>query len=127
MGTLTAEARGAVTWQVLDQGLQPYALTLRHQEELVRQRVAGNIPDTLVLVEHPPVVTLGRAKDRGNLRLDPEAPMPSRSPSRRQPPVSSTGIVLAKPQARLLRIPSALRPGLARSMAVPPWAGGKSR
>jgi lipoate-protein ligase B len=73
MGTLTVEVRGAVTWQVLDQGLQPYALTLRHQEELVRQRAVGSIPDTLVLVEHPPVVTLGRAKHRGNLRLDPEA------------------------------------------------------
>ncbi len=59
--------------QVLDLGLRSFAETLRTQEDLVRQRLLGVIPDTLILVEHPPVVTLGRAKQRGNLRLAPEA------------------------------------------------------
>ena len=68
----TTDAPALATWQILDLGLQSYALTLRHQEELVGRRMAGSIPDTLVLVEHPPVVTLGRAKQRKNLCLGPE-------------------------------------------------------
>lgn len=56
---------------MLDLGLQPFGATLRLQETLVGQRVAGAIPDTLILVEHPPVITLGRAKLRENLRLEP--------------------------------------------------------
>lgn len=68
----TTDAPALATWQILDLGLQSYALTLHRQEELVGRRIAGSIPDTLVLVEHPPVVTLGRAKHRKNLRLDPD-------------------------------------------------------
>lgn len=30
------------------------------QEELLTERIAGSVPDQLLLVEHPPVVTLGR-------------------------------------------------------------------
>ncbi len=58
--------------QVLDLGLTPFAETLARQDELVRLRLLGAMPDTLILVEHPPVVTLGRAKLRENLLLDPE-------------------------------------------------------
>lgn len=64
-------ARGG--WRVLELGLEPFAVTLARQEELVRQRLLGIISDTLILVEHPPVVTLGRAKQRGNLQLDSPA------------------------------------------------------
>jgi len=64
-----ATVRGGL--QVLDLGLEPFGLTLARQEELVKQRILGSVPDTLILVEHPPVVTLGRAKQRGNLLLDP--------------------------------------------------------
>jgi len=60
-------------WQVLDLGLEPYAVTLARQEDLVRERLLGGVSDTLILVEHPPVVTLGRAKQRENLLLDPTA------------------------------------------------------
>ena len=59
--------------QILDLGTEPYARTLARQEELVRLRLLGAVPDTLILVEHPPVVTLGRAKRRDNLNLTPEA------------------------------------------------------
>jgi lipoate-protein ligase B len=68
---VTVEPRAGTAWQVLNVDLEPFAVTLRRQEELVRQRLLGIVPDTLILVEHPPVVTLGRAKRRGNLRLDP--------------------------------------------------------
>ena len=35
------------------------------QQELVTQRIAGEIPDTLVLVEHDPVITVGRGGGEG--------------------------------------------------------------
>lgn len=71
MGTVRIESRPGTAWQVLNLGLEPFGVTLRWQEELVHQRLLGIVPDTLILVEHPPVVTLGRAKPRGNLLLDP--------------------------------------------------------
>jgi lipoate-protein ligase B len=38
----------------------PYAEAAALQEELVRARIAGRIPDTVLFLEHPPVITLGR-------------------------------------------------------------------
>lgn len=70
---LTLESSAEGGWQVLNLGLEPFGVTLQRQEELVRQRELGVIPDTLILVEHPPVVTVGRAKQRKNLLLDPPA------------------------------------------------------
>jgi len=72
MAERVAEVRTDAALQVLDLGLTPFAETLARQEELVRLRLLGVVPDTLILVEHPPVVTLGRAKQRENLILDPE-------------------------------------------------------
>jgi lipoyl(octanoyl) transferase len=43
-----------------------YAEGVELQKALVQQRVAGEIDDTLLFVEHPPVITLG-VKTRGNL------------------------------------------------------------
>jgi lipoyl(octanoyl) transferase len=49
-------------------GLVPYAEAWELQRDLVRRRKADEIPDTLVLVEHPPVYTVGRAaRDGTNL------------------------------------------------------------
>lgn len=70
--TTAVETRPRTTWQVLDLGLESFARTLSRQEDLVRRRLTGSVPDTLILVEHPPVVTLGRAKSRENLGLTPE-------------------------------------------------------
>lgn len=39
---------------------------------MLEERIQGRVPDTLILVEHPPVVTLGRAKTTANLRHTPE-------------------------------------------------------
>ena len=40
-------------------GRVPYADALELQAELVKQRRAGEVPDTLLLLEHPHVITLG--------------------------------------------------------------------
>jgi len=49
-------------------GLTPYAEGWELQRELVQHRKNDEIPDTLVLLEHPPVYTVGRAaKDAANL------------------------------------------------------------
>jgi lipoyl(octanoyl) transferase len=38
----------------------PYAEAAALQEELVAARIAGELPDTVLFLEHPPVITLGR-------------------------------------------------------------------
>ena len=49
-------------------GLTPYAEGWKLQRELVGLRRGGGIPDTLVLLDHSPVYTVGRAaKDASNL------------------------------------------------------------
>jgi lipoate-protein ligase B len=42
----------------------PYSEVMQLQDALVEQRLKDEIPDTLLLLEHPPVITLGR---RGSL------------------------------------------------------------
>jgi lipoyl(octanoyl) transferase len=54
---------------VLRPGLIPYAEGLRLQEELVARRRAGEIPDTLVLLRHPHVITLGSSADPSHVLL----------------------------------------------------------
>jgi len=48
----------------------PYPEALRLQASLVAARRGGRCPDTLLLLEHPPVVTLGRRSDRDHILLD---------------------------------------------------------
>ena len=49
-------------------GTMPYAGALELQREVARKRIAGSIAhDVLLLVEHPPVVTLGRASKAAHL------------------------------------------------------------
>lgn len=53
---------------VLDLGLRSYAEALSFQRSLAAARIAKRVPhDVLVLVEHPPVITLGRSTKSGNL------------------------------------------------------------
>lgn len=40
-----------------------------YQRELARRRALGEVPDTLLLLEHPPVYTTGRRGPGANLRL----------------------------------------------------------
>lgn len=54
---------------VQDWGLLEYDQALDRQEQLVQLRQQGEITDTLVLVEHPAVVTLGRRGSSADLRV----------------------------------------------------------
>jgi lipoyl(octanoyl) transferase len=58
----------AAPWQIVDLGSQSYREVWARQLELVDQRQAGDVPDTLLVVEHPHVFTLGRRREaRGNV------------------------------------------------------------
>ena len=46
--------------QVVRLGLVPYEEGVRLQAELARRRLAGEIPDVVLMLEHPPVYTKGR-------------------------------------------------------------------
>jgi lipoate-protein ligase B len=53
-------------WGLLDYGLALGRLRRRHA-----LRVAGRVPDALILVEHPPVLTQGRHGQAGNVLASP--------------------------------------------------------
>ncbi|MFN0124084.1 MAG: lipoyl(octanoyl) transferase LipB [Blastocatellia bacterium] len=50
-------------------GRVPYAEALALQQRLVQARKLAQIPDTLLLLEHPHVITLGRGGAQGNILL----------------------------------------------------------
>ena len=52
-------------------GRTRYADTEALQSRLVPERRRNEVPDTLLLLEHPPVITLGRGAERAHLLLDP--------------------------------------------------------
>jgi lipoyl(octanoyl) transferase len=53
-------------------GLLPYGAALDLQARLVRERRAGEIPDTLLLLEHPHTITRGSASRQEHILLGPE-------------------------------------------------------
>jgi lipoyl(octanoyl) transferase len=54
-------------------GRVPYAEALELQRSIARDRISGAISqDVLLLMEHPPVVTLGRSSKAKNLTASPE-------------------------------------------------------
>jgi lipoate-protein ligase B len=54
-------------------GRVPYAEALELQRSIARDRISGAISqDVLLLMEHPPVVTLGRSSKEKNLTASPE-------------------------------------------------------
>ena len=53
--------------EFVDCGIQPYADCLAEQERLVAQRRSDSIPDTVLLVEHPTVITLGARQSANRL------------------------------------------------------------
>lgn len=60
-----------VPWTVVDLGTAPYREVWARQLELVARRQRGEAPDTLLLVEHPHVFTLGRRRDAATNVLAP--------------------------------------------------------
>src|SRR5688572_10360424 len=50
-------------------GVVPYDEALALQRKLVEERRAGRIPDVLLLLQHPPVITLGVRADGGRANI----------------------------------------------------------
>jgi len=59
--------------QIIDWGLLDYGQALVRQQQMVTERIKGHSPDRLVLVEHPPVVTIGRSGSLKDLCIAKEA------------------------------------------------------
>ena len=53
--------------QIVKKGLVPYEEAWEYQRQTHASRLAGDIPDTLILLEHPPVYTFGKNSDQSNL------------------------------------------------------------
>jgi lipoyl(octanoyl) transferase len=54
---------------LLNLGLVPYLEAWELQRSLAREVLEGAIPDTVMLLEHPPVITLGRRAEEGELHV----------------------------------------------------------
>jgi lipoic acid synthetase len=59
--------------QIIEWGLLEYAEALSRQRQMVEERIQNRSPDRLVLVEHPPVVTIGRSGDLNDLQVSKAA------------------------------------------------------
>ncbi len=66
---MTAERKdGERELGIVRLGCAPYSEALELQRRLAGQRISGELPyDVLLLLEHPPVVTLGRSSKAANL------------------------------------------------------------
>ncbi len=61
-----------IAWAIhIDEPI-PYAKALRLQEALLAARIAERIPDTIIYLQHTPVVTLGRRRRDEHLLLTPD-------------------------------------------------------
>ena len=59
--------------RVIHLGETPYADALALQRELAAAVKEGTAPDTVILLEHPPVVTVGRRTDEGEIHVPTDA------------------------------------------------------
>jgi lipoate-protein ligase B len=57
---------------ILDLGLMDYEKAWDLQHQLWSRRVEGDLPDLLLFLEHPHVITLGRRGNRSHLLASPE-------------------------------------------------------
>jgi lipoate-protein ligase B len=67
----------AITCGLIELGLTPYKDALALQRRLAALRVEDRVGDLLLLLEHPPVITLGRGGERAHL-LVPESSISAR-------------------------------------------------
>ena len=70
--TPAAEQRTCCKLQIRDLGLAEYRQVLELQGQLQQKRRDGEIADTVLLVEHSPVITLGARKSANKLVVDEE-------------------------------------------------------
>src|ERR1700730_16253886 len=68
MSDLDGEHSNHELW-VCQLGAVPYQRAVAIQERLRERRLAGELPDTLLLLEHPPVYTRGRRSGAQDLPL----------------------------------------------------------
>jgi lipoyl(octanoyl) transferase len=64
--------RAAPIFELRDLGRLPYREAFDLQRTLVERRKRGEIPDQFLIVEHPPVVTMGRNGHSENMLAEPE-------------------------------------------------------
>lgn len=60
-------------YQIRNLGLVDYQDALRLQRELVQSRLRDEMPDTLLILEHPAVITIGASGSEDNLLIAKEA------------------------------------------------------
>ena len=53
-------------------GTVPYSQGVDLQHDLITRRRQGDLPDQLLLLEHPHVITMGSASDPANILVDPD-------------------------------------------------------
>jgi lipoyl(octanoyl) transferase len=59
-------------WLIRPQGLVPYFAANEAMHELGERRLGGDIPDTVILLEHPPVFTAGRRAKADEMLWSPD-------------------------------------------------------
>jgi lipoyl(octanoyl) transferase len=59
-------------WLIRPEGAVPYGPANEAMHRLAERRLAGDIPDTVILLEHPPVFTAGRRAKPEELLWSPE-------------------------------------------------------
>src|SRR5215217_4703553 len=74
MGAASRSGSGAarfadVDGHVIQLGRVPYSAAWELQRAIAADVLAGRRPDTVLFVEHPPVVTLGRRTEAGELHI----------------------------------------------------------
>jgi lipoyl(octanoyl) transferase len=62
-----------VTGDLVELGLTPYLEAWELQRSIAAEVQAGERPDTVIFLEHPPVVTLGRRTAEGELHVPADA------------------------------------------------------
>jgi lipoyl synthase len=58
---------------IIDCGLADYQQVLQRQHQLCKEKQQGKIPDTILITEHYPVITLGARQSANKLRTDHES------------------------------------------------------
>lgn len=71
-GDARSKDRRIASFRVVHLGVEPYGPTLELQHRLVSWRQEGRIGDTLLLLEHTPVITLGRRADESHILAPPD-------------------------------------------------------